>query len=593
MTETRKRSILIVDDEPLVNQTVSGTLQKYGYATTSAASAQQAMEILRHKDHPELVLMDIDLGEGMDGATAARVIIKELAIPVLFLSGHLEPEFVSRTEDISSYGFVFKDSGETVLLASVKMAFRLFDALVAAQQREGALQASEMRYKSLFNDAPVGYHEIDMNAEILNINETELHMLGYEYKEMVGQKVWKFVVEPESEGAVTAKLVGRLQPGKRYERTMKRKDGSTFSVMCDDVILKDQSGSPIGIRTTIQDNSRTRDTSRRLLETEERYRVLIENAAETIVVIQNGLIKFANVPAEALSGFSRRELLDKPVVDFVLPEDRELVVLNQQHRIDGNITPSTSEQIRIVRKDGATRWVEVRATVISWGGLPATLNFFVDFTDRKIAEDALAKALEEKSELFAELQRRIATSFAMISSLIGLEAERAATPTAAAVLGVLRDRVNSLSRLYFLMDQSGEHQNIRIDVYFTSLVRALKERHLKERPAITVNEHYEPLKVDAKLATPCGIILNELLTNAMRHAFPGDRTGTISVDVASSSTDLIITVSDDGAGPPPDYAIDKTSGVGLRIVRLLVEQFHGSITFSRTTHTTFTATLPR
>jgi PAS domain S-box-containing protein len=592
MTDKKSRSILIVDDEPLVIQTIAAILQKHGFTTMSASTASQSLEIIRRPGGPELVLMDIDLGAGMDGVEAAEIIIRESPVPVLFLSGHTESEYVSRTEDVSSYGFVFKDAGETVLLASVKMAFRLYDARNAAQERETALQASETRYRSLFDEAPVGYHELDLEGRVVNINQTELRMLSYERSEVIGEKIWKFIVEPESHGAVAAKLAGRLQPGKRYERTFRRKDGSTFPVYVDDVLLLDKDGNTVGIRSTLQDISRHREADQRLHESEERYRILIENASETIAVVQNGILKFANAAAEALTGYSRRELLGKPIVDFFIREDHERILINQQMHIENRKAPDRVEKVRILSRDGTSRWVEVRATVITWGGSPATLNFFVDFTDRKKIEDALALALDEKSSLLKHLQERIKNSFSLMSSLIGLEAGRATDPSAITVLGNVRDRISSLNRMYLLMDQSGDFQHIRIDTYFSHIVRSLSEKYLNGRPDIKVHERYDSLLVAARLAAPCGIILNEFITNALRFAFPGGQPGHVTVDVAGQERELVITVTDDGVGPPAGFSIEEGTGLGLRIVQLFVEQLRGHIGFTRTDRTVFTVSVP-
>jgi PAS domain S-box-containing protein len=592
MTDSRKRTVLIVDDEPLANQSIAGILQRNGYTTASASTAQQSIEIMRRPEHPELVLMDIELGAGMDGVGAAQVIIKESGAPILFLSGHTEPEYVSRTENVSSYGFVSKDIGETVLVASVKMAFRLYDAQKAAQERETALQASEARYRSLFDEAPVGYHELNMEGQVMDINQTELKMLGYERQELIGQSIWRFVVEPESRAAVGAKLAGRLLPGKGYERTFRRKDGSTFPVIVDDVILIDKEGNTAGIRSTLQDISRHRDADKRLHESEERYRVLVENATETIAVFQNGILKFANAQAEVLTGFSRRELLGRAIIDFVMPEDRERVLTNQERRLRNQIDSTEAETLRLVRRDGSIRWFEVRATVISWGGAPATLNFLTDLTERKETENALARTLEEKNFLLKELQQRVKNGLTLISSLISLEAERLNEPTALIALGNLRDRVNSLTRMYLLMDQSGNFQNIQIDAYFNHIVRSLSDRYLQGRTDVKVNGKYEALTVDVKIASACGIILNELVSNALKFAFPPGHSGEIMIDVSSKPREMIIVVDDNGVGPGEGFSVEHATGLGMRIVAVLVEQYHGRISYSRTDHTVFTVSIP-
>jgi PAS domain S-box-containing protein len=592
MTESHRRTILIVDDEPLANQTIAGILQKNGYRTVSATTAQKSIEIMRNPERPELVLMDIDLGAGMDGVGAARTIINECAAPVIFLSGHTEPEYVSRTEDVSSYGFVSKDLGETVLLVSVKMAFRLYDARRAAQEREAALQASEARYRSLFDEAPVGYHELDMDGQVIDINQTELKMLGYERQELIGQSIWQFVVEPESKAAVGAKLAGRLLPGRSYERTFRRKDGSTFPAIVDDAMLIDKDGNTLGIRSTLQDISRHRDADRRLHESEERYRVLVENATETITVIQNGIVKFANAQGEVLTGYSRRELLGRPIIDFVLPEDRERVLTNQERRLRNQIDSTESETMRLVRRDGSIRWFEVRATVITWGGSPATLNFLTDLTDRKDTENALARTLEEKNFLLKELQQRVKNGLTLISSLISLQAERLSEQTAITALANLRDRVNSLTRMYLLMDQSGDFQNIQVDAYFNHIARSLSDRYLRGRTDVKVIGRYDALSVEVKIASACGIILNELVSNALKFAFPSGRAGEIIVDVSSRPREMVILVDDNGVGPGEGFSVENGTGLGMRIVALLVEQYHGHISYARTDHTVFKVSIP-
>jgi PAS domain S-box-containing protein len=591
MPYSERRTVLVVDDETLVTQSISAILQKHGYDASTASSADQALEKIRLR-RPELILMDIDLGKGIDGIEAAEMIIREFGTPILFLSGHTEPAVVSRTEDVSSYGFVFKDAGEAVLIVSVKMAFRLCDARKDAEAREFALRASERRYRSLFDEAPAGYHELNLEGRITNVNRTELQMLDYTREEMIGHPIWNFIVEPESRGATLAKLAGKLQPGKTYERTFRRKNGSTFPVFIDDVILHDNQGNATGIRSTIQDISQHKEAEQQLRESEERYRVLIENAAEVVTVIQDGRIKYANPQAERLSGYARKELIGKSMLDLTVPEDRERIRALHDLRVQGKTIPPDADTSRIVRKDGTIKWVEVKFAIISWGGAPATLNFYVDISDRKDTEHALAHALEEKNALLKELQHRIKNSLTMITSLISLESSRVSDPTALSMLENLRNRVNSLTRLYALMDLTGEVQRIRIDDYFRHIVSSLSNTYLRGRSSIRIDERYDPIEIEAKMAAPCGLILNELLTNCLKYAFPEGRAGHILVDVSQHQEEIVIIVSDNGVGTPANFSIEQSTGFGMGIIRLLVEQLHGRITFQQGEKTAFTTYLP-
>jgi len=116
-----------------------------------------------------------------------------------------------------------------------------------------ALRESEENYRNLYDEAPVGYHEIDPAGNIARVNRREVEMLGYAAEEMIGRPVWSFVVEKESEKMVRAKLSGELPPGKAFERTYRRKDGTLLPVIIDDQIMKDDEGRVTAIRATIQD----------------------------------------------------------------------------------------------------------------------------------------------------------------------------------------------------------------------------------------------------------------------------------------------------------------------------------------------------
>ena len=124
-------------------------LKKHGYEVVTAYNGEKAVEAVDSDPEISLILMDIDLGKGMDGTETAERILHKKDIPVVFLSSHIEPEVVEKTEKITSYGYVVKNSGETVILASIKMAFRLFDARMKEKEKEEKLLESEERFRTI------------------------------------------------------------------------------------------------------------------------------------------------------------------------------------------------------------------------------------------------------------------------------------------------------------------------------------------------------------------------------------------------------------------------------------------------------------
>jgi CheY-like chemotaxis protein len=137
------KKILLVEDEALIALSEAQMLKKYGYEVVTAYNGEKAVEMADNDSDISLILMDIDLGDGIDGTEAAEKILNKKDIPVVFLSSHTEPEVVEKTEKITSYGYVVKNSGATVIDASIKMAFKLFEAKNEAKKHEEALRESE------------------------------------------------------------------------------------------------------------------------------------------------------------------------------------------------------------------------------------------------------------------------------------------------------------------------------------------------------------------------------------------------------------------------------------------------------------------
>ncbi|HPJ39469.1 MAG TPA: PAS domain S-box protein, partial [Spirochaetota bacterium] len=135
------KTILLVEDEALIAMAEEMALNDYGYNVIVSHTGEEALDIFRNSNEIDLVLMDIDLGTGIDGPETAVMILDIRTIPVVFLSSHTEPEIVEKTEKITSYGYVVKNSGITVLDASIKMAFRLFDANMQIAESENKQKA--------------------------------------------------------------------------------------------------------------------------------------------------------------------------------------------------------------------------------------------------------------------------------------------------------------------------------------------------------------------------------------------------------------------------------------------------------------------
>ena len=154
MIDEKKKTILLVEDEVILALAQKMVLEKYGYTTIIVNSGEKAVETVTSNHGIDLILMDIDLGNGMDGTEAAALILKNFDVPVVFCSSHTEPEIVEKTEKITSYGYVVKSSSNTVMDASIKMAFRLFEAKTNEKKNEEILHNNDIQFRKLLENVP-------------------------------------------------------------------------------------------------------------------------------------------------------------------------------------------------------------------------------------------------------------------------------------------------------------------------------------------------------------------------------------------------------------------------------------------------------
>jgi PAS domain S-box-containing protein len=199
MDDKEKKVILLVEDEAIVAMTESMELKSYGYDVIHVLNGHKAIEAVNNTTKTiDLILMDINLGNNLDGTEIAKIILKDHDIPLLFLSSYTERAIVNKTENITFYGYVVKDSGIIVLDASIKMAFRLHEAnqnlkkqKIQIENKKKDLQVFEKRYRRLFESAKDGI--IILNADngiIVDVNPFLINMLGYSKEEFLTKHIW-------------------------------------------------------------------------------------------------------------------------------------------------------------------------------------------------------------------------------------------------------------------------------------------------------------------------------------------------------------------------------------------------------------------
>ncbi|HDH97226.1 MAG TPA: PAS domain S-box protein, partial [Proteobacteria bacterium] len=256
----------------------------------------------------------------------------------------------------------------------------------------------------LFRESPVFNVIIGPNGHIKDISRAPLQEAGYSREEIIGKHVLEFIVPEDRE-----KALAEIEKGFKGEETAEleigiyARDGSVRTVLFSaGQALLYEGDRLAGILFTGVDITERKRAEDDLRKSEERYRLVVENASEAIVVAQDEVLRFVNPKAVEISGYSKEELTSMPFIDLVHPADRDMVMDRHRRRMRGERVPERYA-FRIITRDGKVRWLEVNAVRIEWEGGPATLNFLTDITERRLAEQALIESEREKQVILDSL----------------------------------------------------------------------------------------------------------------------------------------------------------------------------------------------
>lgn len=382
MSVSARRTILLVEDEALIAMNEKLQLEKYGYSVRTATTGEQAVEAVRAAQDIDLILMDINLGNGIDGSVAAEMILRDRDIPIVFLSSHTEPALVEKTEKITSYGYVVKNSNIAVLDASIKMAFRLFDA------RE-EIRNSEEKYRNLFENMTGEVHFWQLirdehgaiqTWQLVDANAAALRAWKKTRRETIGKTAEEIWDDPDVVALfrpVVEKVFGDENPYTWEEYFPAT--GQTLqmtTVAFGDYFIS--TGLDITERSVAE---------QRVARERERLETILETTADGFWIVNpERRITRVNSAYARMSGYTTDELTTMQINDLdAIEEAADTTERIRRIMEHGSETFETKHR----RKDGSVFDVEVSASRLHRSDGNYLSAFCRDITDRKTAEAAL------------------------------------------------------------------------------------------------------------------------------------------------------------------------------------------------------------
>ncbi|HEY0757721.1 MAG TPA: histidine kinase dimerization/phosphoacceptor domain -containing protein [Acidisarcina sp.] len=331
------------------------------------------------------------------------------------------------------------------------------------------------------------------------------------------------------------------------------------------------------------------------LKAEENFHRMIEATPTAMAVVNSdGKIEVVNRGMEISFGYPCAELLTMSLEQLVPVRFRKDRNDPKPAPAPGSAPyPFEGAEFCGQRKGGAEFPFEISFSPIVTDQGVKVLAAIVDISDRRQKELKVRAALREKDILLGEIHHRVKNNLQIIHSLLGLQSSQVRNPVAVALLRASQNRIKSMALIHQTLYQSKDYANVDFEVFLNALASNLIESYFYDSERVNISIHANDVHLPINAAIPCGLLVNELVCNSLKHAFPGDRRGSIDIEILQKADDdILLSVSDDGVGIAETLDFEEMSSLGLKLVNLLTDQLHGKLEVHRSAPTRFLVSFP-
>jgi len=454
------------------------------------------------------------------------------------------------------------------------------------KQAEEALRVSEQKYRSIFEHAPFGICRSTRDGKLLSVNPAMAAILKYDSAEQMMEIVNRSSIQDVlfAEPLQRASLVERIFADDSwvvFENRYRCKDGSVVTCKVHSRCIVDQDGSESKFESIMENITKRLEAENALRESEEKFRVLAETSPASIALYQGDAVIYINPTAAKLIGYSVEELSQMSFWGCVHDDFKDLVRERGLARMRGEPVPNQYE-CKFVSKSGDELWAIISVGCIDFKGTPAGIVTLVDTTEAKLAEGRLKASLAEKEILLKEVHHRVKNNLQIVSSLLDLQSDSVGDEHFRGFITESQNRIMAMALIHERLYQSENFTCINIGEYIKTLAESLFSSYGKNLELIALHVDVENIGLEIDEAIPCGLIVNELVSNSLKHAFPGGQEGEITIRIRSDEQGMVfLTIADNGVGISTELDFANTETLGLQLVNLLTKQLRGRIEFSR------------
>jgi PAS domain S-box-containing protein len=485
---------------------------------------------------------------------------------------------IGRDQDLAQRVPVAGDDELSLLAGTIN---RTLDALEGSRQK---LQDKEQQFRNLVENINDVVWEADADLKLTYVSPQAREVMGHEPSAILGRSPFDLVDPGERVHlrSTIHDMIARKDSFALVEFAIARPDGGRAEIEVGGNPIRDAAGDIVGYRGIARDIGERRRAEMALRESEERLRLCAATARFGTFDwdLTNDRHLWSPETYEIYGITQETRLTREIVMDLIYPGDRKDETFAAA--LDPAGPGGYTMEYRIIRaSDGAVRWVFVMARVFFSGEgadcrAVRVLGALQDITDRKQAEESMMGSLKEKEVLLKEIHHRVKNNLQIISSLLSLQSEKINNENPAQTFRESQDRIRSMALIHEKLYRSKDISRIDFAEYVRSLTAYLSRSYVT-RPGIEIAIDIRDVSLDIDTAIPCGLIINELVSNSLKYAFPGGRAGEVRIGLARCDNEYTLTVGDNGIGLSADLDFRNTASLGLQLVNTLVGQLDGTI----------------
>jgi len=458
---------------------------------------------------------------------------------------------------------------------------------------ERKLQESEEHFRLIFEDGSIAMALVNSDFRFTQVNKAFITFLGYSQAELVKMTFAQITDQEfiEQDIEQIKRLLNREIAIYRTEKRYITRHKKTVWGLAQVSVMYNKTGEFLSLLVTINNITERKRAEESLLESQDIFNQFMLNSPIYV------FFKDKNIRSLRLSR-NFEQMLGRPLVELLGKTMDELFPSEFARKM-------VADDLRILEEGKLTeleeelngRYYSTTKFPIYIDGKPMYLaGYTIDITSRKLAGDTIKAALNEKEILLREVHHRVKNNLQVVSSLLNLQANKIKDKAFKETLEQSRNRIRSIALVHEKLYQTGNFAEINLKEYSRSLVTELFRVYVADPQKIHIRTEIEDVNIPLIYAIPCGLILNEIISNSLKYAFPADKDFKIKPEIfiklkTLPSKSLQLCAGDNGIGLPADYQLTESSSLGLYLIRILAtEQLDGEIEIDNKKGTIFTIT---